>query len=157
MLGSVTGREWTMKIVTTSIYPDEPAYGIFEGPEHGRWLQKVWVIRGDAIAQYRTDLGAEEDFPDVVPLVMPSYGDDTVAQLQYYAEKNRHDHYWANRSKEMLAESTLIQDHLELLEKETLAVLNRTVMGPMVKVQRNAFSRATARRQLKERYNDKSN
>lgn len=124
-------------IVTDRIYPDEPCHGLFEGEDHGRWVQKVWVIRGDTIARYQTDLGPIEDFDMVVPLVMPSQGDDTVAELQAHAEKNRHDRYWSNRGKEMLAESTLVEDHLRLLDEETKQVLNKSVFGPAISVQRN--------------------
>lgn len=128
-------------IVTDRIYKDEPCYGLFEGEEKGRWVQKVWVVRDDCIARYQLDLGPASDFEDVVALVMPSQGDDTVAELQAYAEKNRHDHYWSNRSKEMLSESTLIEDHLRLLDQETKTLLNQSVFGPGVSVQRNAVPR----------------
>lgn len=146
-----------MKIVTDRISPDEPCYGLFEGPDHGRWMQKVFVIRGDAIAQYRTDFGPEEDFEKVTPILIPNFGDDSVAALQAMAEKNRHDTYWHDRGQEMLAESTLIQDAADMIEERILEVLNKTVLGPMVKAQRNAFSRDSARRILKEKYNGRKN
>lgn len=146
-----------MQIVTDKVYPDEPCYGLFEGPVKGRWTQYVFVVRGDAMAKFITDLGPEEQFARITPLLIPNFGDDSVSQLQDMAERNRHDTYWKDRGEEMLAESTLIQDAVDQLEKETLAVLNRSVVGPMVRVQRNAFSRATAARQLKERANGKRN
>lgn len=146
-----------MKIVTDRIHPDEPCHGLFEGPEQGRWIQKVFVVRGDAIAQYRTDLGPEKDYEKVTPLVMPSFGDDTVAELQAHAEKNRHDHYWYDRREEMLSKSTLIQDAVDLQEQRNLEFINKSVLGPMVKVQRNAFSPQSAARILKERLRGKRN
>jgi hypothetical protein len=144
--------------MTDKVYPDEPCYGLFEGPkmraqpdgsQQDRWLQQVWVIRGDAIACYEVDYGPATDFERVVPLVMPSAGDDTVAQLQAHAEKNRHDDYWAKRRDEMLAGSTLIEDHLRLLDEETAQLFNKSVFGPAVTVQRNNNNRQAITRHLR--------
>jgi len=140
-------------IITNRIYPDEPCYGLFEGAEHGRWIQKVFVNRNDSIARWQKDYGPEELYERVVPILIPSFGENTVAQLQELAEKNRHDTYWANRRDEMLAESTLIKDHMDLLEQETANLLNKTVLGPRVRVQRNANNRQSIQRYLKERIN----
>ncbi len=75
-----------------------------------RWIQTVFVVRGDAIAAHATDYGPAADFRHVTPLFMPSFGDDTVAELREHAEKNRHDTYWQQRADEQLAGSTLIAD-----------------------------------------------
>ena len=111
-----------MKIETAQVHPDEPCYGLREEPRllpgkiGWRWAQTVFVVRGDAIAAHTTDFGPAEDFAHVTPLMMPSLGDDTVAQLREHAEKNRHDAYWQKRRQEMLAQSTLIADHIDQLE-----------------------------------------
>lgn len=107
-----------MKIATTYIHPNEPAYGLFEGDRKGRWVQAVYVVRGDAIAEYLTDLGKSEDYESVMPLVIPNDGDDSVAALQYLAEQNRHDFYWASRRAQMLSESTLIKDVIEGIDRD---------------------------------------
>lgn len=116
-----------MKIETAMVHPDEPAYGLREEPRlwpgpngstSWRWIQTVFVIRGDAIAAHTTDFGPAEDFALVTPLMMPSFGDDTVAQLREHAEKNRHDAYWQQRAEEQLKNSTLIQDHITQLEMQ---------------------------------------
>ena len=140
-------------IIASNIHPDEPCFGLYEGPDHGRWVQKVFVIRSDSIARYQTDLGPEENYSRITPLLMPSQGDDTVAQLQVFAEKNRHDTHWADRRDEMLSESTLVEDHLRLLDEETKQLLNKSVFGPSVTVQRNHIPRDSATRALKERVN----
>ena len=111
-----------MKIETAIVHPDEWAYGLREGPrmmpgpngtQSWRWVQTVWVLRGDAIAAHTTDFGPAENFQHVTELVMPSTGeDDTVAQLREHADKNRHDTYWQDRAKEQQANSTLIRDHM---------------------------------------------
>jgi len=142
-----------MQILASKVHSDEPCYGLAEIPENGRWLQKIFVIRDDCIAKYQVDLGPESDFEKVMPLVMPSYGDDTVGQLMAYADKNRQDHYWYNRRQEMLGESTLIEDHLRLLDNGTRQLFNQSVFGPAISVQRNRTNRQAMTRHLKERLN----
>lgn len=82
------------------------------GSQSWRWIQTVFVVRGDTIAAHTTDYGPAENFANVTPLMMPSLGDDTVAQLREHAEKNRHDTYWQDRAAEQQANSTLIRDHM---------------------------------------------
>ena len=114
-----------MKIETAFVRDDEPAYGLREEPrmmpgpngsQSRRWVQTVFVLRGDAIAAHTTDYGPAEHFRKVIPLMMPSFGDDTVAQLREHADRNRHDTYWHQRGKAQQRESTLIRDHIEQLE-----------------------------------------
>ena len=142
-----------VSIVTPKIYMDEPCYGLAEVPENGRRILKVFVIRDDAIARWQQDLGPESDYEDIMPLIMPSMGDYTVGQLLEYAQKNRQDKYWANRRKEMLSESTLIEDHLRLLDNGTRQLFNQSVFGPAISVQRNRTNRQAMTRHLKERLN----
>ena len=146
-----------MKIVTNRVYPDEGCWGLFEGPRTvhsfdgssaSHWVQAVYVIRGDAIAEYTTDYGPTTLFERTTPLIIPSFGENTVGQLQDHAAKNRQDHHWYNRSREMLAESTLIKDSLRILGQQREVLLNRTVIGPIITVQRND----TPREYIKERH-----
>ena len=86
------------------------------GSQSWRWVQTVFVLRGDAIAAHTTDYGPAENFEKVTPLFLWSPGDcDTVAQLREHAEKNRHDTYWYDRTQQMKAESTLIRDAIDQL------------------------------------------
>ncbi len=149
-----------MRLVTNYIIPDEPCFGLFEGPcmvpnllgISERWVQDIKVIRGDRIHHYVTDLGPASEYPTVQPLMMPSLGDDSVAQLQEYADRNRQDDYWAKRSEEMLAESTLIQDHVNQREEIREIVRNRSVFGPMHTTQRNEYpQQAVWRKWFEER------
>ncbi len=149
-----------MKIVTDHVRPDEPAHGLREGvrlmpmPDGStqrRWVQSIWVIRGDAIAEYTEDFGPAHRFEgDVIELVIPSFGENSVAQLQEHAEKNRHDHHWARRREEMMVESTLIEDHVAQLERNRAIIRNRSLIGPNVRVQRNGYSQEATQRKLKE-------
>ena len=137
-----------MHIVTDRISPDEDCHGLTEGSVmragQWHWIQRVFVIRGDAIAKYETDLGPASDYARVQPLAMPSFGENSVAQLQAFAEKNRHDTYWAKRSEEMLAESTLIKDHIRQIEQNRELIRNRSHFGPGSHFQRNGYPRQAA-------------
>lgn len=143
-----------MHIVTDHVFPDEPSWGLAEGPlkmpqpdgsTPMHWVQRVFVVRGDAIAKYMIDFGPTEDFDRAQPLLMPSMGENTVAQLQEHAEKNRHDHYWANRVDEMLAESTLAEDYFRQREQNRGVIHNRSSFGAGGHFQRNGYPRAVAR------------
>lgn len=153
-----------MKIVTNHVFPDEPCYGLSEmprmvaqpsGAHEWRWVQAVYVVRdgGNAIAEWTHDYGPADLFERIQPIAIPSMGDDTVAQLQELAEKNRHDDYWARRADEMLAESTLIRDHVNQFDRRFQVIRNRSVFGPQITVQRNDYSQQETQRRLKELIN----
>lgn len=143
-----------MSIVTDFVRPDEPCYGLYEGNlmrgGQWRWCQVVRVIRGDEKAEYLKDMGPAELFEFVTPMMMPSFGENTVAQLQDYADKNRQDTYWQKRVAEMQAESTLIEDHIRQFEQIQQIIRNRTVSGPRGTTQRNGYSHVTAERRMLE-------
>ena len=117
-----------MHIIATFVHPDEPCYGLWEGPakvpafprgEEWHWVQRVFVLRDDAIAKFETDFGPDGQYERVTEILLPSPdGVNTVGQLQAIAERNRHDDYWAKRRDEMLASSTLIKDHIDQLEMQ---------------------------------------
>lgn len=148
--------------VTLVVHPDEPAWGLFEGPMdytmpdghvERRWVQRIRVVRGDELHFYETDFGPASDYEEIAPLAMPSFGDDTVAELQAWGEKHRNDDYWVKRRAEMLAESTLVKDHLRIAEQTHLAKSNRSTIGPAVNVQRNEFPTQSIQSELKEKRN----
>ncbi|KKK56055.1 hypothetical protein LCGC14_3068380, partial [marine sediment metagenome] len=76
-----------------------------EGPRNGRWVQRVYVIRGDSKAEWSKDYGPVSDWPDATEIIYPSFGENSVGQLQEMAERDRHDDKWAKRRREMQAES----------------------------------------------------
>lgn len=126
--------------------PDEPCWGLNEQPlimafpggsRLRRWVQKVRVVRDDRLAEFATDFGPAEDFEHIPPLFIPSFGDDSVAQLQEMAEHHRHDLKWEKRRKERLAESTLIKDILQREEEKRDWVVRRSRFGPGGAVLRN--------------------
>ena len=153
----------SMQIVTLYLDPEEPAYGLWEGfevaPVPGaangetawRWLQKVFVVRGDTIAKYITDMGPAEDYELITPIFLPCHGTDTVGRLQYYAEKNRQDTYWQTRAKEQLEASTLISGLIEQEAKIHEIIRNRTTVGPYVTVQRNGYAHEETVRKYREK------
>ena len=153
-----------MTLTTDFVYPDEPCYGLFEGPlmrtvgkgQDYRWCQVVRVIRGDRKAEYLTDMGPAENFELVTPVMMPSFGENTVAQLQDRADRNRHDTYWQERAKQQQAESTLIADHIRQFEQIHEVIRNRSIFGPAVTVQRNGYSHITSERNLMARKRERT-
>ena len=140
-----------MKIVTRRVHPDEPCWGLWEGPEGGRWMQRVFVIRGDAIAKWAKDYGPMTKWPDATEIFYPSFGENSVGQLQELAERDRHSDKWAERGRERLAESTLIADILRQEEALIDVKANRSNFGPGVSVQRNDFPREAANRKLRSK------
>lgn len=109
------------------------------------------MIRNDSIAEYTTDYGPTEKYEDcIMPIAIPSFGENTVAQLQELAEKNRHDTYWANRREEMLSESTLIKDHIQKLEVGRELTRNKSQFGPAISVQRFHYPRQYIQRKVKD-------
>ena len=150
-----------MKIVTHLVHPDEPCYTLMEGPElrvvhpiggqERRWLQKLWAIRGDRKAKFETDFGPASDWPNATPCIIPSFGENTVGQLQWLAERDRHSDKWAKRRREMQAESTLIADILKQEEILLEVKRNRSHFGPGVSVQRTDFPREASEQRFKEK------
>ncbi len=140
-----------MHIVADWIHKDEPCHGLWEGPKGGRWIQRVFVVRGDAIAKFETDYGPVADWPDATEIIYPSFGENSVGQLQELAERDRHSDKWVKRGRESLAESTLIEDILR--QEETLIDVkaNRSHFGPGISIQRNDFPRKAANRKLRRR------
>lgn len=157
-----------MHIVTDHLFPDEPCHGLAEGPMmmpypegpgmRQRWVQRVFVIRDDAIAKYFWDIGPVEDYEDrCTPILMPSFGENTVAELQAHAERNRHTDKYLRWREEMRAESTLVEDALAEIERRFLAKQNRTVVGPGAFAQRGAWPLAAAERALRDRVKERQN
>ena len=142
-----------MKLVTYAVSPNEPCYGLTEcvmrapqpdGSTADRWVQDLIVIRGDQRYHYLTDFGPAEDFETVTPMTVPSLGEDTVSELQYLAEKNRHDDYWHKVAERQIAESTLIEDMIRTRFQMHELVRNRSQIGPYTIAQRNGYSRESA-------------
>ena len=134
-----------MKIIALSVHPDEPCHSLREGPRNGRWVQRVYVVRGDAIAEWSKDYGPIADWPDATEVIYPSFGENSVGQLQELAERDRHSDKWARRRREMQAESTLISDILRQEEALLEVRRNRSHFGPGASVQRNDFPRGTVK------------
>ena len=147
-----------LKAVANYILPDEPCWGLYEGPMliprpdgsvQNRWGQDLIVIRSDRKAHFVTDFGPAEDYEDVTPLMMPSEGENTIAQLQWHAEKNRQDNYWQERAAEMASESTLIADIVRQVEQIHERIHNRSTFGPLVRVERSGYSRTQTTRKFR--------
>ena len=115
-------------------------------------MQRTFVLRGGEVVCFQRVIGPASDYERVQPLVMPSFGENTVAEMQYWGEKNRHDTYWAGRSEEMLSESTLIKDHINQLEEKAMVRGNKSVLGPYQSTERTGYPRADEARRVKEKH-----
>ncbi len=143
-----------MKIITHRVHPDEPCHTLREGPVNGRWVQRLWVVRGDTLAKWSKDYGPVTDWPNATEIIYPSFGENTVGELQELAERDRHSSKWADYQRGLLAESTLISDVLKQEEEKIDVVLNRSQFGPGRSVQRIDFPREAVKRQAKEKRRD---
>ena len=122
-----------------------------DGSNQRRWIQRVWVIRGGRKAKFETDFGPASDWPHATPVIYPSFGENSIGELQWLAERDRHNDKWAKRRKEMLAESTLIADILRNNEIMLEVQRNRSQFGPGVSVQRIDFPCEALNAQQKRR------
>jgi hypothetical protein len=116
----------------------------------------VYVVRGDSIAEWSHDYGPVSDWPDATEVIYPSFGENSVAQLQECAERDRHSDKWAKRRRELQAESTLISDILRDEEQKLEVIRNRSHFGPGRSVQRIDFPREAAFRKVRENGSRKS-
>lgn len=149
-----------MHIITLYVDPDERAEAYFTGPksmpgfaedDNPRMIEQVFVYRDDAIAKYERDLGPASDYLYVPPLFMPSFGEETVASLQWHGERHRNDPKWERRIKEYKESSTLFKDVLRAEEQKILLRQNRSQFGPSGSFQRNGYPREYAVRQFMDR------
>lgn len=150
-----------IQAVALTVHDDEPCWGMREGPQIKagklRWVLRLLVIRGDQIAVYSEDIGPASDYERAAEIVMPSFGENTVAELREYAERNRHDDTHTKRAEEMTAESTMISDIINQLDESRDATANRSAIGPLISKQRNEFPREAVRQFKKEKRNARRN
>lgn len=148
-----------MHIVTQFVLPDEKAWAYFTGPkpmpgypedDNPRMIEQVFVIRDDSIAKWERDFGPADDFPYVPPMFMPSFGEESVASLQWHGERHRNDPKWAKRIKELKESSTLFADVIRQEEQRSEIIRNLTVVGPHVTIQRNGYSQVRNRRNYRD-------
>ncbi len=149
-----------MDNVALVVHPDEPAHGLefriasvpmAGGGQQRRWIQSVAVIRGDAKTWHHTDYGPPGQWEHVAPLTMPSFGDDSVAQLEEEADRHRATTFPREHLEKVRAESTLMQDVVNQMEERSEDIHNRSIIGPHITKQRDEFSQERAQRILKER------
>lgn len=104
-----------------------------------RMIEKVFVIRGDAIACYEEDFGPASEYRYVPPLLMPSYGENPVGLMRWHGERHRHDEKWGKRITEQKEASTLFDDIIRQEEQRHEVIRNKSSFGPVVTVQRNEY------------------
>ena len=141
-----------MKILTETISPDEPCHGLLERDQMvpvGKGfalhrIQSVFVVRGDAIAAYETDLGPASIWRNVSPEGIFATGEVSVAEVMAEAEKDRHDQTGFKLKEELREGSSLVKDFLAFKEANWEIINNRSVFGPAHTKQRNGYSKKAA-------------
>lgn len=137
------------------VLPNEVCWGLTEAPMHmpqldgstaERWVQDIVVVRNDERLHYVTDFGDPDNYELVTPICLMGDGETTVGEMQYEAERNRNDTYWQKRAQEQLESSTLINDIIEQRFQFHEMIHNRTVSGPAIFTQRNAYPTQHRRR-----------
>lgn len=130
---------------TLEVHPDEKAMGLAELYERTpdqraiHRYQIIYVIRNDAVAEYRTDMGADKDWR-IPPLSIPSFQEHSVAELQDMAQFARERATaFRNRLDQMEKESTLISDSIATAENVVKVKKNQSQFGPGGFTQRNGF------------------
>lgn len=139
-----------LDIVTTFLIPNEVCWGLWQGPENGRWLEKLFVVRGDTIAKYVTDCGPASAFEGIPVEVVPGDEETTVAEFRYEAERHRHSTFARDHLARVAAESTLVADVRRNREARRQYIKNRSVFGPFHTVQRNIYPSSIAQRRIRE-------
>lgn len=129
-----------LDIITTFLVPNEVCMGMRQGPVNGRWVEMIWVVRGDTIAKYVTDCGPAENFDRIAPVIIPGDGETTVDEFRHEAERHRNDLWAWNHLQRVKAESTLINDVNEQNEARREYIANRSVFGPHFNIQRNIYN-----------------
>jgi hypothetical protein len=107
-------------------------------------IQSVFVVRGDAIAAYETDLGPASIWAKVMGEGIFATGEVTVAEVMAEAEKDRHDQTGHKLKEELREGSTLTKDFLAFKEAAWEIINNRSVFGPAYTKQRNGYDKKAA-------------
>lgn len=135
-----------MKILTERVSRDEPCHGLTEVDRmvngESRRIQSVFVVRGDSIAAYETDLGPSSGFGE--PQAIYGMGDEDVAFMLDWADRDRTDDTGRKLRDELRESSTLIKDFLAFKEANWEIINNRSVFGPAHTKQRNGYSKKAA-------------
>lgn len=129
-----------------------------EGQDHRYQALTVSAMSGQALAAFWWDLGPSEDFTVTVdgesyptpPWHQVALWEHTVAELRFYAERDRGDDYGIQMLHEQTQTSTIIEDYWDLLAEDRQLVANRSTFGPGGVIQRNGFSDIAARGQLEK-------
>lgn len=139
-----------LDIITTFVLPNEVCQGMRQGPVGDRWLERIWVVRGDTIARYETDRGPASAYERIAEEIIPGDGETTVAEFMDEAERHRHDLFAWNHLQRVKAESTLVEDVNRMREVRREYIANRTVSGPYFTIQRNFYNQENAWRKYRD-------
>lgn len=96
-----------------------------------RWVQRVWVVRGDSIAEFRKDMGPTWAYPFAKPFMFVSMNEysvgESLEQANYLRESQPSDE----------EPHDLIRDWYMQLDEMRDLKAHRSRIGPWSKIQRN--------------------
>lgn len=137
----------TEEVLADHLDPNEVCMGMWQGPQAGRWIQKIFVVRDDTIAKHVTDCGPATDFPHIPVEIIPGDDETTVGEFLYEAERHRHDLFAHNHLERVKARHNLKDVIPENQAKRREIIKGQSVSGPYQTTSRNNYSsRLTWRR-----------
>jgi hypothetical protein len=140
-----------LDIITTVVHPNEVCMGMRQGPVGERWIERVWVVRGDTIARYETDRGPASLYENIPEEIIPGDGETTVAEFMDEAARHRTDLRWWRHLVELQESSTLIADINRQREARREYIHNRSHFGPNFKIERSFYNRENTWRKAFDR------
>ena len=125
----------TLTPATGYVLKDEKAWLLHEGwsktPLGLHRVQRIWVLRDDALAVYVTDMGPAERFPGMQRFQVPALWEYSVAELQEIADQIR-----GVKPPDDRPPTPLLEVYCQNLEEEAAQRAHRTVIGPAITIQR---------------------
>lgn len=141
--------------VCLAVHEDEKAFWLVElnlvrppSREWHRW-QVITVNRDDKLTDWWHDLGPSGNFTGG-QLVIPGLWEESVGALRELAETMRlANDTFRQRTTELEAESTLIDDMLAQFEQGERIIANKSSFGSLVSRPRNGFDTRAFHEQLR--------
>lgn len=141
--------------LTRWLHPDEPVKSVSEvvlvpwDYHEKRRYRLFTVVRDDSLAVYYEDMGVASKWPYPGFNIIAEW-EHTAQEMRDTCDRQRNDLWVEKFLSEKQAESTLIGDFLQEQEEQIEVVKNRSVVGPLHRVQRNEHRWSATRARLGE-------
>lgn len=119
-----------------SLQVDERCWQLRESPRIGplgdmRWMQRVWVVRGEDMCEFDKDLGPAWAYPLAKPFMFVSWNEYSVGEAMEQAN------YLREAQPEPEEPHDLMGQWFRQLDEMRNILANRSVIGPGAFIQRN--------------------